>query len=161
MSVLYVSFLTSSMLFLPSRLPGSEQTSSRPTAAVETQTVSSSTQATSPCSNCACLPSPTASATHLQLGLLKVRWRGCQGHVELVHPQHQPPLPVCHDSNVSTVLENVCQERRGCGGAPRWHDGTKAETGYRLQETGIVQEKNCVILRVQCSGRSTSTNGMV
>lgn len=153
--------LTSSMLFLSSCLPGSEQNFTAPTGA----TMSSlPTQATSTSSNCACpvlTSSPTASPTHLKLGLLKVMWTTeCHGHVEVFPYQHLLSVLVCHGSNVSRVFKTVCQERRGCKGAPRWQKGETAEMGYLIQETGIT-ENNCYRLQVQCTGRSTSTNAMV
>lgn len=159
--------LTSSMLFLPSCLPGSEQSSITTTGATVNKTVTASlpTQATSTLSNCACpvlTSSPTASPTRLKLGLLKVMWTSeCQGHVEVFPYQHLPPLLVCDGSNVSRVLKTVCQERRGCRGAPHWKKGKTVEMGYLIQETGIEQVVNCDSLRVQCFGRSTSTNAMV
>lgn len=158
--------LTYSMLFLPSYLPGSELISNISTGATVNQEEISSlpTQATSTHSNCACpvlASSPTASPTHLLLGLLNVTWTGqCKGDVELFRYQHSASSPVCYDSNVRRVLETVCKEKRGCKGLPRWKQGRTTEMGYFIQETGIKQI-SCDSLCVQCSGRSTSTDGMV
>lgn len=151
------------MLFLPSCLPGSEQSSIAGATVNETVTSSLPTQATSTPSNCACpvlTSSPTASP--LKLGLLKVMWTSeCQGYVEIFHYQHLLSMLVCYGSNVSWAFKTVCQERRGCKGAPRWQEDRPTKMGYLIQETGIQQKNNCSRLRVQCIGRSTTTNAMV
>lgn len=153
--------------FFPSYLPGSEPILIQPTGAVVNKTGNSShsTQATSTRSSCVCpvlASTPTASLTQPQLGLLKVAWTGqCDGVVNLLLYRDLPSSPVCHNSDVSRLLKTVCIERKGCKGAPSWHQGRTPVTGYRIEETGIEQMLTCDSLQVQCSGRSTSTNGMV
>lgn len=154
--------LSDSMLSLPSYLSGSQQISSAQTGVNETGNSSLPTRSTSTSTNCACptTASPRARPTHPQLALLKVRWSGqCKGDVELFSHQHPSSTPVCYKSNVSGLLETLCQQKRGCKGPPHWLPGEEKEHSYYIQETGIEQQQDlCPSLRVHCSGRSTSTN---
>lgn len=123
------------------------------------------TQATTIHRNCDCshLASfPTASSSHLQLGLLKVKWTSeCKGNVELY--QHSSYSLVCHGSQkkIDSIFKTVCQERRNCKGMPHLSNGRTTENGVNFTDNGIKQVLSCEALTVQCTGRSTGTNGMV
>lgn len=132
----------------------------------ETQAPSISTQTNSISRYCPCpgtAPPPAPSSPTMALGLLKVTLMSdCKGDVELLF-YHQPSVPVCHDSetNIRTFLANVCQNKQGCYGVPRWDEGKIIEKGYRIKGQGA-EEVDCHSMRVHCSGKSTEKlNGLV
>lgn len=125
------------------------------------------TQATSIHRNCVCstlASSPTPNSSLLQLGLLNVTWKSeCKGNVKLSLYQRLSSPLVCHGSwlKIERIFKTVCQERRNCKGAPRWSNGETTEDGVNFADDGIEQGLICKALTVQCTGRSTGTNGMV
>lgn len=131
----------------------------------ETQTSSISTQTNSISGNCSCpgtAPSLAPSSPDIALGLLKVTLMSeCKGDVELQLYHHSSSvsssLPVCHESETDIIrfLTNVCQNKQGCYGMPRWSIGKHVVRGYLITAHRAEEKHNCLSMRVQCSGKST------
>ncbi|XP_044041983.1 uncharacterized protein LOC122871216 isoform X2 [Siniperca chuatsi] len=115
-------------------------------------------------SNCSCpsaapaataAPNSSPSSAAPALGLLTVKWtRKCEGKVYLMlyHPSNSS-LPVCHGSEtgVQSLLRNVCENTKGCKGAPRWENSKQQLNGYHITESGAKEQTSCGTLSVHCT----------
>lgn len=148
--------------------PGSQQVALGPTGAMVNGTGNSSlpAPATSIHKNCNCsllASSSIPSSSLLQPNTLKITWTSeCKGYVEMSLYRHPSSSPVCHGSQMEfhSILKTVCREKRNCKGAPRWSIGTAMEDGINFTDNTIEKRPNCPIFTVQCTGRSTGTNGL-
>ncbi|XP_038125595.1 uncharacterized protein LOC119772946 [Cyprinodon tularosa] len=113
-----------------------------------------------PCNNVPpAAPASPSSRPAPPLGIITVSWTYiCRGH--LVLNINSSSLPVCHRnaSVFNTILGNVCQNKRGCKGLPKWDSSYERQKKYyNLTEEGsllvLAQESptsNCKGVEIRC-----------
>ncbi|XP_037619405.1 uncharacterized protein LOC119484580 isoform X2 [Sebastes umbrosus] len=137
----------------------SVQTSSGPD--ITETTFTNQTTPTTPATTACSTSSPSISAP--DLGLLIIKWSKCVGDVNLIlnHP-YNSSSPVCYGSetNIQSVLRNVCENKKGCKDAPRWVESKNKLNGYDITETGAKERNGCKTLRILCTVEVVPDDGL-
>lgn len=122
---------------------------------ITTQATSTDRNLTSPSVTLATVTSTTirpSSSVQTSLGLITVRWLGCQGTVILEHSSKS--MPVCDNSKtrVESLMGKVCRSVKGCKGTLQWRQSKERGDGYNITESGAVENVHCAVLTIQCKG---------
>ncbi|XP_074484792.1 uncharacterized protein cd5 [Sebastes fasciatus] len=151
-----VTILTLLLMTAESR---SVQTKSGPNT-TET-TFPNQTTPTTPATTACSTSSPSISAP--DLGLLTITWSKCVGDVNLIlnHP-YNSSSPVCYGSetNIQSVLRNVCENKKGCKDALHWVKGKNKLNGYDITDTGAEKRPECETLRIRCTVEVIPDDGL-
>ncbi|XP_075947984.1 CD5 molecule [Anarhichas minor] len=111
-----------------------------------------SSRNTTPTTTARPISNPISSAP--ALGLLTItwsKWSKCEGDVTLILSNSS--LTVCQGSetNIQSLLRNVCKNQEGCKDPPHWNKGSPTANGYDITESGAVKKTECQPLRVKCT----------
>ncbi|XP_054590394.1 uncharacterized protein [Nothobranchius furzeri] len=112
--------------------------------------------------NCSCsdttpaVPRSTSSSSELIMGLLRMNWtKRCEGTL-YIYPDslfNDSSLPLCYSPhiNILRIVENVCQNERGCKYDPHWQDASRIKAeGFDITETGANRVSHCKTFSLKC-----------